>query len=1831
MRFKHLFLFLISISLSFAVKAEHIAGGDLDVQWISGNDFRVTLNMFFDCGSGSFADDTELTMTVREEGTNSLVQTFVMSRKQEQRLTLGDACFSPSSICLEEQIYTGIVTLPNRSEGYYFAWERCCRSPLNLNLIDDQAMVFYAKTPDPALRNSSPRFGAYPANGYMCVNEKNFFNFDVSDADGDSLAYSLITPLAGDRTSWNNPVSNSAGSKPYDPIVWQSPYSLSNIVGGTANMSIDAETGVITCSPTQTGAFTFAILVEEYRNGVKIGEIMRDIMFFALDCQKEVASVNQTPIDDDTALEGCIDARFIFELDQSLSVDTTICYDIKGSAINGVDYAFLDDCITIPAGQTTATIIIDAYADGLNEGVEDIYLIYNPIPCVDFVTDTVFLFIDDNISIDYELTGTNLTCNEDGSGQIDVDITGGFDPYIITVTPDSGNGSPSVDYSSDDLPITGLAAGTYLVEVDDIYGCAGAAEPVAGIYDAGATFLPDGNGNVYTTTINISGITNTTMTDPDEIQSVCLNMEHSFLGDLEMKLIAPDGTELILKERFNAADGNSCDLGEPIAKAPKDGGSSNTDPGIGWDYCFTPTPNYGTMVDESDDYTRNYTDPLGRTYNDNYLPSGAYTPYEAFSNLIGVPLNGDWTIWVKDHLPQDNGWIFNWSISLKSGGRPGEIITITEPDPIDVTLSGGVTQASCNGSDGAIDIDASGEFPPFDFSWSNGASTEDISGVSAGTYTVTVTDQNGCENEASFDVSNANGPTLSATINDEQCVASNDGSIDVSISTSGSITDISWSNGATTEDISSLSPGGYSVSVTDDSGCITAQTFTIEAAQPIYLSGTVFNEKCGNQDGEIEITAEGGTENYTYLWSNGETSEDISGLAQGDYTVTVTDDNGCSEQMTFEVINEVGQCTTNCDLTINSADIIDEVCGDGLGSINLAIYTSHTPYNVSWDNGMNGDNINNLSAGDYTATITDLESCEITQTFTVNNDAGDLAISGFSITDESCGGSNGAIDITVTGGDGNYDFSWSNGATSEDVSGLSGGGYTITVTDGTACSVEETFTVNNDTDFSISSSDVTDEVCSNGQGSINISVSPSGSYSYDWSNGETSQDISNLSAGTYSCVITDNDSGCQLTSPDYTVGNASGSLEVEVTRTIHEICGNSEGEIDIDISGGNPAYDVLWNTGATTEDLSSLSAGTYSAIVTDQNGCSTSTGNILIQNTSGDMSVFATPTDEVCSNGQGEIALSIVNATSPYDISWSNGETTNVITGLSSGSYTYTVTDANGCSVTASAFVDNAPGTLSLDGYVVTETECSSSDGAIDITVSGGDGNYNFTWSNGETNEDISNLSRGMYTVSVSDGQGCILSEDIEVPGLLTLSSTTITEDLCGQGTGAIDIQVSGGANYSYEWSNGETTEDISGLTAGFYAVQIESEEGCTLYQTFDVGNDPSCNEFCTDSYSTSPTGTVYDTGGEFGNYGDNEFCTYLIQPDCADSITLKFRAFSLENNVDFLSIYEGIDNTGNLLGTFTGFTLPDDITVASGAIYMQFSSDVSINYSGFAIDWTTAQSEGCFGAMCNADGSVEKSGYLADSGGEETNYGNNEECTYLIQPSCTEEISLSVLEFSTEAGDTLFIYDGVDETGELLATLSVASSENTFKAASGAMFLKFVSDEEGVDSGFKLQWSASAQTFSPSFSFNEAVILVYEPVYFIDETPQEATRWLWDFGDGSTSTQQNPTHIYEENDCFDVTLSVGNEDCMSSRTEVVCINLSTETGIYPNPSSGVYTLAVNTEEVDITIYNAIGELIDYNLTKVGDFKYTLNISDVSDGMYILKLNEEIHKLIKQN
>ncbi len=1132
----------------------------------------------------------------------------------------------------------------------------------------------------------------------------------------------------------------------------------------------------------------------------------------------------QTVNADSIALEGCIPASFTFSLLDPSSTDTDITYTIGGTATNGVDYQFIDTLVTIPAGQTEASIIINSISDGITEGQESIYIIYQSTPCSPL--DTAFLFIDDAQPIEFDLNGTDLLCHSDSTGVINVNATGGFPPYTYEVTDSNGT---VIDYTS--VPITGQAAGEYSVQVYDTYGCKAEALVVGGAFDAGTTFLPDGSGVTYTSDIIISGFDpGATLDTMSQLQHICANLEHSYLGDLEIRIIAPTGESVILKQY---PGGGSCDLGEPIATAPVDGAASSTltDPGTGYDYCWNDTPSWGTMVAESNTWTRNYTDAQGHNYTDNYLIAGSYTSFEPLNQLLGAELNGTWTMEVTDNLNLDNGYIFEWNISLLSD-LPDTLVVIEEPEGMDI--SGFITQANCGGSDGAINIDVIGDHGPFTYLWSTGATTQDISGIPSGTYTVWVTDTTSCTDSMTFNLNNISSINITSSVSNATCAGGSDGAIDVTISGGTPPYSISWSHGPTSEDVTGLPAGLYTISVTDANSCLFSEDITVGEMPAVTVNlVSSQNEICGTNNGSIDISVSGGTGSYGYSWSNGATTQDINGLQVGTYNVTVTDGNGCVGTGSFSILNDVSSCSGFCYLDITNINVTSDTCGSGVGAIDITVTDPSLPYNVSWDSGETTDDISGTTYGSYTVTVNDANGCTDSETIVIPNYTGTLDVTSVSTNDEICGGANGTINITVSGGSLPYAFNWSNGATTEDITGLTAGTYSVDITDGAGCMMTETISISNNTGTLNETAVVADDTCGASVGAIDLTVTGGNApISYSWDSGQTTQDISNVPAGAYTCTITDA-SGCVLVSAAYSVGNSSGTLSLDNVSITNEECSNTSGAIDLTVSGGTAPITFNWDSGATTEDISGLSAGNFECTISDANGCNTSTGTLTIFNSPSSLAVSTNfVTDEICGNSQGAINIDVSGGTAPYSFSWTGGSTSEDLLNVSAGTYTVTVTDANGCSTAHAEVVNNVPGTLVIDNAILADENCGDATGSIDLVVSGGTAPLSYLWSNGSTTEDLTGLSAGTYTVDITDANGCSVSASYSINNnASTLTVTpTITAEICSNGSGSITLSVSGGATpYTYLWNTGATTQDLTGLSAGTYSCVITDNAGCSV------------------------------------------------------------------------------------------------------------------------------------------------------------------------------------------------------------------------------------------------------------------------------------------------------------------------------------------------------------------------------------------------------------------
>ena len=356
-------------------------------------------------------------------------------------------------------------------------------------------------------------------------------------------------------------------------------------------------------------------------------------------------------------------------------------------------------------------------------------------------------------------------------------------------------------------------------------------------------------------------------------------------------------------------------------------------------------------------------------------------------------------------------------------------------------------------------------------------------------------------------------------------------------------------------------------------------------------------------------------------------------------------------------------------------------------------------------------------------------------------------------TDPTCAGNNGTITTNVTGGMPPYSYLWSNGATTPNLTGLAAGYYSVVVTDATGATAQCFETLSAFLRIEALIIQVTGVRCSgDATGSVTLQKvgGGSGNYTFLWSNGATTQNLSGVPAGTYTLTITDSN-GCTGTA-SATVP-AAVSLLTTATRTDVGCGGSATGSISLAVSGGASPYLFRWSNGATTQNLSGLMAGTYTVTVTDASGCTSTAGATILEPAALRLSV-ASPRPSCFGGSTGGVGAAVSGGTSPYTYLWSNGATTASLTGVAGGAYSVTVTDARGCTATGSATVTESTQITALASK--TDATCyDARNGTITLAVSGGMAPLAYMWSNGATTQNLSGLAPGTYTVAVTDANGC--------------------------------------------------------------------------------------------------------------------------------------------------------------------------------------------------------------------------------------------------------------------------------------------------------------------------------------------------------------------------------------------------------------------------------------------------------------------------------------------
>jgi gliding motility-associated-like protein len=851
--------------------------------------------------------------------------------------------------------------------------------------------------------------------------------------------------------------------------------------------------------------------------------------------------------------------------------------------------------------------------------------------------------------------------------------------------------------------------------------------------------------------------------------------------------------------------------------------------------------------------------------------SGGTGPY-SYTWLTNPPRSGNALINVS-------AGIYPVMVVDANGCQYTTSLVVSEPTALVNSVT--VQHVQCFGQpNGSAVVQTSGGTAGYQYAWNGGAFTlnNSMGGLDTGLNYVEILDANGCSDSIAFVVNGPPSPIQHlATATNVSCYGLSNGSAQVLASGGSGSLQITWNTIpiAVGSSIIGRPAGTYKYTILDVvHGCMVVDSVVI--SQPIApLSHTTITTDVlcySDSSGSAQVTPLGGSSPYSINW----TSSSIVGfnpasLWAGWHFFTLTDANGCLLSDSLEIKEPLVPLTLATGVTNVSC------YGDSTGSAWVSASGGTGPYVVLWSaNNATNDTLTGIPSGTYSVTVTDSVGCFATQIITVQQPQLPLTITTISQSALCFGTNSGTAAVIVQGGTGPYSIMWSDtlSSTTTSITQLYSGWYFVNVTDQNGCSIlDSVFVGQPSSSLSIQSGTTSVGCFGSATGSAWVSANGgTAPYTYFWPhNGTTNDSITNLSAGTYLIQVQD-------------ANQCSETLSISITQTApltsitsqqHILCkGDSTGSITVSPQGGWSPYRIVWNTGDTNMVLNNLYAGMYSASITDSLGCSDS---IFIQITEPQSALnsIGLSTDATCSGSiDGSIQVIASGGVGPYSYSL-NSQTPvpqGIFTSLSAGTYICAITDANGCSIT-DTFQINEPNPISFVAAVDPVTCFGNSDGAIDLTISGGTNSYNVIWSTGATGPKLSGISGGWYQFSINDGNGCGLTDSIFVaePDVLLLTLSVLHPECSNSFNGSITGIASGGSgNYSFTMNNNSSNGIEPNLGVGTYTVSVVDANGCSESTTIQLSAQRTpCveipNWFSPNGNGTNDSWEI--PGFEYGNY----------------------------------------------------------------------------------------------------------------------------------------------------------------------------------------------------------------------------------------------------------------------------------------------------------------------------------------------------------------------------
>ena len=1048
--------------------------------------------------------------------------------------------------------------------------------------------------------------------------------------------------------------------------------------------------------------------------------------------------------------------------------------------------------------------------------------------------------------------------------------SGGTAPYIVT-----WNSTPS----QSGLTANALPAGNFIATVTDANGCTqtqaftinSSSGPTLNLTtstnvtcnggtNGTATVLASAGATPYTYSWSTGQTTASVNNLPAGNHTATVTDNNGCSSSVPVVITSP--TAIQIQTSITIA---SCELANGSATALASGGTPN------YTYSWNTTPVQNTASANNiipGNYTVTATDASGCSATATVTATGTSNPTitiaktnvscfggnngtaTATTGLGTAPFTVTWSN-AATGLTVNNLTTGNYTATVTDGAgcNASANFTITQPSAISLATSS--VAATCGSSNGSAAVVISGGTGPFSTQWNTSPVSNGlvINNISAGSYVVTVTDNNSCTANTTVAISNSSGPTLNLTSSTNvTCNGGANGTASVLASAGATPYTYNWSTGQTTATVNNLPAGNHTATVTDNNGCSSSVPVVITSPSAIQIQTSFTIASCGLANGSATALASGGTPNYTYSWNTtpAQNTATANNIIAGNYTVTATDASGCSATATATVTG-----TSNPIINIATTDVL--CYGGNSGTATSTISAGTAPFIVTWSNAATGLTVSNLIAGNYTATVTDGAGCSASANFTITQP---IAISlATSSTSATCGSSNGSAIVTIGGGAGPFVTQWNTSPVSNGLSinNISVGSYIVTVTDNNGCTSNATVAVSNNSGPTLNLTVSTNVSCNGGTNGTATVLASSGAtpYTYSWSTGQTTAAVNNLPAGNHTATVTDNN-GCSSSVPVFIT--APTAIQIQTSITIAS-CGLANGSATALASGGTPNYTYSWNTTPVqnTATANNIIAGNYTVTATDANGCS-ATAAVIVTGTS-NPTISIAKTNVSCFGGNNGTATATIGAgTAPFTVTWSNAATGLTVNNLIAGNYTATVTDAVGCLASDSNIISE-PNEITTQ-INITDAACGTATGGANLIINGGTSPYAVSWNSLpiQNGLNLTNVLAGLYTAQITDGNGCTLNVDAQIsnlsgPQIALVSSNNIS--CFGGNDGNIQVNISGGQSpLALTWNSGQNSSTISSLIAGNYTATLTDAIGCSANLSVSL-NEPAA---LTNSIITTPT-----------------------------------------------------------------------------------------------------------------------------------------------------------------------------------------------------------------------------------------------------------------------------------------------------------------------------------------------------------------------------------------